>query len=188
MYEYCDLKWGSITVTGLFALLLGLAALMIPPHAAGLLVTLSASLILVLGGILLAEGLFLDGRGLSALVVTAMGLLGVFLAIAYLVYPGLIITTAGTLIGISLVIFGLLMVFATAVIAFDFFIRAIVVVSSFFAIIIGVYFIFFPVTSLALFTLAVGVFLILYGIIRMAYGIRLREWQKTCPADFRKKA
>ncbi len=38
-----------------------------------------------------------------------------------------------------------------------------------------------------IFSLAIGTFLILFGIVRIVYGIRLRNWQKTCPASYLKK-
>jgi uncharacterized membrane protein HdeD (DUF308 family) len=187
MYEYCDLKWGSITVSGFLALILGLAAILFPRHAIGLVVTFSAIVILVLAGILIAEGLFLEGKGISGWIIAGIGLVGVALALIAVIYPALIIATAGELIGLSLIIFGCLMVFAAATIIFDFFVRSIVAFSSFFAILLGVYFVFFPANSLEIFTLATGTFLLLYGVIRILYGIRLREWQKSCPAEYLKR-
>jgi uncharacterized membrane protein HdeD (DUF308 family) len=180
MYEFCDLKWGSITVTGMFAFL-------IPHHIIGLVITFSSVVILALAGILIAEGLFIEGGGLSKWVLAGIGVMGLALALVALVYPRWIIMTAGVILGICLIVFGCLMIFAAATIIFDFFVRSIVAFSSFFAVMLGVYFVFAPENTLAIFNLAVGTFLILYGVVRMVYDIRLREWQKSCPAPYVKK-
>jgi len=187
MYEYCDLKWGSITASGLLALLIGVAAFLFPRHAIGLIVTFTVVVILVLAGTLIAEGLFMEGRGMSKWVIAGIGVVGILLALVALVYPQWIIVTAGVLIGICLIVFGCLMILAAATIIFDFFVRNIVAFSSFFAVMLGAYFVVVPENSLYIFTLTVGTFLILYGVVRMVYGIRLREWQKTCPASYRQQ-
>jgi len=49
------------------------------------------------------------------------------------------------------------------------------------------YLILTPENTLLFFSMAVGTFFILYGVVRMVYGIRLREWQKSCPASYFKK-
>lgn len=182
MYEYCDLKWGSITATGFLAFLIGIATFLFPRHAIGLAVTFTTVVVLALAGILMAEGLFIEGGGISRLVLAGIGAVGILLAVMSLLNPGWIIITAGVLIGFSLIVFGCLMVFAAATIIFDFLVRSIVAFSSFFAILLGVYFVMVPESSLQVFIAAVGTFLILYGVIRVVYGIRLREWQKSCPA------
>jgi uncharacterized membrane protein HdeD (DUF308 family) len=187
MYEYCDLKWGSITLSGFLSLLLGIAAILFPRHAIGLVVTFSAIVILVLAGILIAEGLFIEGKGISGWIIAGIGLVGIILALVAILQPVWIVITAGELIGVSLIVFGCLMVFAAATIIFDFFVRSIVAFSSFFAIMLGVYFVFFPENSLEVFTLATGTFLLIYGVVRIIYGIRLREWQKSCPAEYLKR-
>lgn len=187
MYEYCDLKWGSITTSGFIAFIIGVATFLFPRHAMGFIVTFGAIVILVLAGILIAEGLFIDGGGISRWLIAGIGVVGVLLALVSLVYPILIVDTAGILIGVSLVIFGCIMVFAAATIIFDFFVRSIVAFSSFLAILLGIYLILTPESSLMFFSLAIGTFLILFGIVRIVYGIRLRNWQKTCPASYLKK-
>jgi uncharacterized membrane protein HdeD (DUF308 family) len=96
----------------------------------------------------------------------------------------MLIMTAGMMIGVSLIIFGTLMLVTAATIIFDFLIRAVVAFSSFLAIILGMYFVIIPSTSVDIFIMAVGTFLVLYGIVRTSYGIRLRSWQKTCPATY----
>jgi uncharacterized membrane protein HdeD (DUF308 family) len=187
MYEYCDLKWGSIIVTGFLALLIGIAMFLFPRHAIGLVITFTAVIILVLAGILIAEGLFMEGGGISKWLIASIGAIGILLSIVSLLHPQWIVVTAGVLIGLCLIIFGCLMVLAAATIIFDFFVQTIVAFSSFFAIIIGIYFVILPETGLQFFIIIVGTFLILYGVVRIVYGIRLREWQKTCPSSYRKK-
>jgi uncharacterized membrane protein HdeD (DUF308 family) len=184
MYEFCDLKWGTITATGLLAFLAGIAAILIPHQIMGLMITFSAVVILVLAGILIAEGLFMEGKGISRWALAGIGVVGILLALVALVYPGWIILTGGVILGLCLIVFGCLMIFAAATIIFDFFVRGIVAFSSFFAVMLGIYFVFVPESTLIVFDLAVGTFLVLYGIVRMVYGFRLREWQKSCPAPF----
>jgi uncharacterized membrane protein HdeD (DUF308 family) len=184
MYEYCDLKWGSITAFGFLSLLIGIAALSFPREAIGFIVIFTAIIILVLAGILIAEGLFMEGAGVLKWVIGGIGVLGVLIALSAFMYPAWVVFTAGTLIGACLIIFGGLMMVAAATIIFDFIIRSIVAFSAFVAILIGVYFIFVPTTSLEIFTLAVGTFLILFGIVRIIYGVSLRSWQKTCPSAY----
>ena len=187
VYEFCDLKWGSITASGFIALFIGIASFFFPRHAIGFIVIFSTLVILVLAGILIAEGLFIEGGGLSKWLIVGIGAVGVLLALVSLLNPELIIVTAGILIGVSLIIFGCLMVLAAATIIFDFFVRSIVAFSSFGAILLGVYLILTPENTLLFFSMAVGTFFILYGVVRMVYGIRLREWQKSCPASYFKK-
>jgi hypothetical protein len=188
MYEYCDLKWGSITALGFLSFLIGVAALLFPRVAIGLIVIFTVVIILVLAGILIAEGLFTEGKGASKWVIGGVGTAGILIALFALLYPELVIFTAGIIIGMFLIIFGGVMVFAAATIIFDFFVRTIVLVASFVAIVLGVYFVFAPKNSLEIFTIVIGTFLILYGIVRVIYGIRLRSWQKTCPASYLKRS
>jgi hypothetical protein len=139
VYEYCDLKWGSITASGFIAFIIGVATFLFPRHAIGFIVIFSAIVILILAGILIAEGLFIEGGGISRWLIAGIGVVGVLLALLSLVYPILIVDTAGILIRGSLVIFGCMMVFAAATIIFDFFVRSIVAFSSFLAILLVVY-------------------------------------------------
>jgi uncharacterized membrane protein HdeD (DUF308 family) len=185
MYEYCDLRWGSIIVSGFLSLLIGIAMLVFPRVATGLLVVFTSLIILVLAGILVAEGLFTDSAKVPRWGIVGIGVLGLILAALAILYPDWLILTAGALIGGSLIIFGALMLIAAAGIIFDFLVRAAVAFSSMLAIITGIYFLFAPVTSLEIFTIVAGAFLIIYGIVRIMYGIRLRSWQKTCPASYR---
>jgi uncharacterized membrane protein HdeD (DUF308 family) len=184
MYEYCDLRWGSITVSGFLSLLIGIAMLVFPRVATGLLVVFTGLIILLLAGILVAEGLFLDNPGIPRWGIVGIGVMGLILAVLAIFYPDWLILTAGALIGGSLIIFGILMLIIAASIIFDFLVRAAVAFSSMLAIITGIYFLFAPVTSLEIFTIVAGAFLIIYGIVRITYGIRLRSWQKTCPASY----
>lgn len=184
VYEFCDLKWGSITASGFIALCIGIGSFFFPRHAVGFIITYSTIIILVLAGILIAEGLFIEGGGSSRWLIVGIGAIGVFLALISVLNPAWIIVTGGIIIGICLIIFGCLMVLAAATIIFDFFVRSIVAFSSFGAILLGVYLILTPENSLLFFSMAVGTFLILYGVVRVIYGIRLREWQKSCPAPY----
>jgi uncharacterized membrane protein HdeD (DUF308 family) len=184
MYEYCDLKWGSITVTGFISLLIGIAVLVIPRVATGLIVVFTGLIILVLAGILIAEGLFLDNATVPWWGIAGIGVLGLILGVLALLFPEWLIVTAGVLIGSSLIIFGALMLLAAASIIFDFLVRTAVVFSSILAIMVGTYFLFAPDTSLEIFTIVTGTFLILYGVVRISYGIRLHSWQKTCPVSY----
>jgi len=186
VYEYCDLKWGSITASGFLALFIGVATFFFPRHAMGFIVTFSAIVILVLAGILIAEGLFIEGGGFSRWLIAGIGAVGILLALVSLLNPAWIIATAGILIGVSLIVFGCLMVLAAATIIFDFFVRSIVAFSSFAAILLGIYLIVIPENNLMYFGIAIGTFLILYGVVRVVYGIRLKEWQKSCPAPYLK--
>ena len=184
MYEYCDLRWGSITVSGFVSLLIGTSMLVFPRVATGLLVVFTGLIILVLAGILVAEGLFLDNPGIPRWGIVGIGVMGLILAVLATLYPHWLILAAGEIIGACLIIFGALMLIAAAGIVFDFFVRAAVAFSSMLAILTGIYFLFAPVTSLEIFTIVAGAFLIIYGIVRIMYGIRLRSWQKTCPASY----
>jgi uncharacterized membrane protein HdeD (DUF308 family) len=187
MYEYCDLRWGSITISGFLSLLIGTAMLVFPRVATGLLVVFTGLIILVLAGILVAEGLFLDDPRIPRWGIVGIGILGLILAVLAILYPDWLILTAGELIGGCLIIFGALMLIAAASIIFDFLVRAAVAFSSMLAILTGIYFLFAPVTSLEIFTVVSGAFLIIYGIVRIMYGIRLRSWQKTCPSLYRER-
>jgi uncharacterized membrane protein HdeD (DUF308 family) len=184
MYEYCDLRWGSITVSGFFSLLIGIAMLFFPRVATGLIVVFTALIILVLAGILIAEGLFLDTPGIPRWGIAGTGVLGLLLGALAILFPDWVILTAGIVIGGCLIIFGGLMLFAAASIIFDFLVRTAVAFSSMLAILVGIYFIFAPATGLEIFVVVAASFLIIYGVIRLSYGIRLRSWQKTCPLSY----
>jgi uncharacterized membrane protein HdeD (DUF308 family) len=184
MYEYCDLKWMSIVGSGIISFLIGFGAFLIPRVATSLIVIFTGLVILILAGILIAESLFLDGGGVPKGILAIIGGLGIILAFMAVLNPDMLIMTAGMMIGVSLIIFGTLMLVTAATIIFDFLIRAVVAFSSFLAIILGMYFVIIPSTSVDIFIMAVGTFLVLYGIVRTSYGIRLRSWQKTCPATY----
>jgi len=184
MYEYCDLRWGSIVISGFLSLIIGIALLVFPRVATSLIVVFTGLVILVLAGILIAEGLFFDSPGISRWGIVGIGGLGLILGLIAILFPDWLILTAGILIGGSLIIFGALMLFTAASIIFDFLVRTIVAFSSMLAILVGIYFLFAPDTSLEIFTIVVGSFLIIYGVIRLSYGIRLRSWQKTCPVSY----
>jgi|GEM_PF-1680151 len=185
MYEYCDLRWGSITVTGIFSLVLGIAALVVPRVATSFVIILTGLVILVLAGIMIAESLFLENGRITRWGIAGIGVIGVILGLLAIFLPEWIIITAGILIGGSLILFGALMLFMAASIIFDFLVRTIVAFSSMLAILIGIYFLFMPDTSLEVFTIVAGSFLVIYGVVRISYGLRLRSWQKTCPASYR---
>jgi uncharacterized membrane protein HdeD (DUF308 family) len=187
MYEYCDLKWGSIAVSGFLSLIIGIALLVFPRVATGIIVVFTGLIILVLAGILIAEGLFFDSPGIARWGLAGIGVLGLVLGALAVVFPDWVILTAGVLIGSSMIVFGALMLLTAASIIFDFLVRTIVAFSSILAILVGIYFLFTPVTSLEIFTIVVGSFLIIYGVIRLSYGIRLRSWQKTCPVSYREQ-
>jgi uncharacterized membrane protein HdeD (DUF308 family) len=184
MYEYCDLKWGSIVISGFLSFIIGIAMLVVPRVATSLIVVFTGLMILVLAGILIAEGLFLDSPGIPRWGIAGIGVLGLILGVLAILFPDWLILTAGVLIGGFLIVFGALMLFAAASIIFDFLVRTVVAFSSMLAILVGIYFLFSPDTSLEIFTIVAGSFLIIYGVIRLSYGIRLRSWQKSCPASY----
>ncbi len=185
MYQYCDLRWGSIIATGLLALLAGIVALLFPPAAKGFAVIFSGLAILILAGIVIDEGLFSENQGIPAGVIFGIGILGIALGALTILAPAWLIATAGVLIGASLIIFGAIMVWLAAAIVFSDLIRLLVLISSLLAIVLGIWALFAPAASLEIFFSITGAFLILYGIIRITYGILLRSWQKTCPASYR---
>ena len=141
--------------------------------------------ILILAGIVIAEGLFSESRGIPAGIMYGIGILGIALGALAILAPEYLIATAGVLIGASLIIFGAIMVWLAASIVFSFLVRSLVLISSLLAIVLGIWALFAPATSLDLFFTITGAFLILYGTIRITYGILLRSWQKTCPASYR---
>ncbi|MEI8331306.1 MAG: hypothetical protein WCF90_06630 [Methanomicrobiales archaeon] len=65
MYEYCDLKWGSITASGFVAFIIGVATFLFPLHPMGFIIAFSAMVILILTCSLIAEELFIEGGGYS---------------------------------------------------------------------------------------------------------------------------
>ena len=70
--------------------------------------------ILILAGILIAESLFLDGGGVPKGILAIIGGLGIILAFMAVLNPDMLIMTAGMMIGVSLIIFGTLMLVTAA--------------------------------------------------------------------------
>jgi uncharacterized membrane protein HdeD (DUF308 family) len=182
VYEYCDLAWGTVVMTGLLAVVAGTVLLLFPGALMSIFVMVAGIIVLLLAGTLIAEGLFSTEKRVPAGVIAAIGFIGIALGILAIVVPAIVALTAGALIGAALVVFGALMAFMAASILFSFTVRALVVVSSLAAIVIGVWFLFLPVTGLAFLLAVTGAFLVLYGVVRVSYGLRLRHWQKSCPA------
>jgi uncharacterized membrane protein HdeD (DUF308 family) len=76
VYEYCDLRWSSIVATGVLAVLAGALAILFPRVVMSFLIVFSGLMILVLAGILIAEGLFSGSQRTPAWVIPGIGMAG----------------------------------------------------------------------------------------------------------------
>ncbi len=97
----------------------------------------SGMVILILAAIISGEGLFSETRRTHAEFIPAIGLGRIGLGIVHILYPAVLVAVAGDLVGGAVTAFGGIMVFLAASIIFSEVVRAIVMLASLCAIILG---------------------------------------------------
>jgi uncharacterized membrane protein HdeD (DUF308 family) len=178
MDEHHVIKWRSMIGLGLLSALVGIFVLFLPSLAATLFAVIAGLSILLLSGILLAEGLFIDSEGISTWAVFGVGILGIILGIVTLAQPSWLVLAAGVLIGVYLIIFGI----AEGVVGLSFIdddmIRSVVIVMGVVAIVLGLLILINPALTVTILAWLIGLFLLILGLIRVAHGLTLRSAEK----------
>jgi len=175
MDEHHVIKWKSMIGLGVLSALVGIFVLFLPSFAATLFVVIAGISILILSGILLAEGLFIDTEGMSKWAVFGLGIIGILIGLVAIVQPSWLILAAGIVFGIYLIIFGIAEVVVGMSIHDDDMIRSVVIVMGVASIILGVLILLNPAMTIGILAWLIGLFLLIFGMIRVAHGFALRS-------------
>jgi len=178
MDKHHVIKWKSMIGLGLLSALVGLFVLFLPSFAATLFVVIAGVSILLLSGILLAEGLFIESEGMSKWAVFGLGILGIILGIVTMAQPSWLVLVADVLFGLYLIIFGIAEGIIGLSILDDDMIRSVVIVMGIVAIVLGLLILINPALTVTILAWLIGLFLLIFGLIRVAHGFTLRSSEK----------
>ena len=175
MDEHHVIKWKSMIGLGVLTAIVGIFVLFLPSFAATMFVVIAGLSILLLSGVLIAEGLFIDSEGISKWAVFVLGIIGIIIGLIAVVQPSWLIVAAGVVFGIYLIIFGIAEAVVGKSIHDDDMIRSVVIVMGVASIILGILIIINPAMTIGILAWLIGLFLLIFGMIRVAHGFALRS-------------
>lgn len=167
-------SWWVLILRGLFAVILGLMALVWPDLTVFVLVTIMGAFLLLDGLIEIWVGFL--GRGQHAEWWTD-ALLGIFAAlagVAILAWPGVSALGLMIFIGVSLVVYGATLIYQAIRLRAELANEMIVLAAGVFAALVGIGFIIVPRAGAAALGLLTGAWLLIFGILLIAIGWKLR--------------
>ena len=91
---------------GLLSAIVGIILLFFPGEATQFFLQIAGIVVILLSGIFLVEGLFIDNEGISKWVVLCLGIVGVIVGILTIAATFIVVVAAGLLLGIFLILFG----------------------------------------------------------------------------------
>ena len=173
-------NWWAIALRGLFAVLFGLAAILLPAAALG-------TLVLVFAAYMLVDGVFAIVAGLRAAahherwgLLALEGVVNLAAGLAAFFFPGLTVLVLVTILGVWAVISGLLLLVA----AFRLHAshgRWWLALSGLVSLIWGVLLNFAPVAGALVLTWWLGAYALLFGVSLLVLGFRLRGAARMAP-------
>jgi uncharacterized membrane protein HdeD (DUF308 family) len=166
-------KWGSLILLGVLAVIFGLLVILFPTISATVLVELIGILILLVSFAALMLSALSPGGWKASLLLAVLGVLGFFFGIATIIHPIVMGQVIFIIAGIALFMGGLIgIVFAVGEPHMVH--RGLFALQGILAIIIGLLISFIPVLGVTLMVIYVGAVLVIYGIVGIALGYCIR--------------
>ena len=166
-------KWGSLILLGVLAVIFGLLVILFPAVSATVLVELIGILILLVSFAALMLSALSPGGWKASLLLAVLGVLGFFFGIATIIHPIVMGQVIFIIAGIALFMGGLIgIVFAVGEPHMVH--RGLFALQGILAIIIGLLISFIPVLGVTLMVIYVGAVLVIYGIVGIALGYCIR--------------
>lgn len=167
--------WRSLALRGAIAILFGLAAFVWPLATALAFVILLATFAFV-EGIFALVGAFGWGRaGRQRLTLVVMGLLGLAVGAASILWPGITALTIVLIVAYWAIITGVLQIFVAVEIRTLIDNEWLLVLSGLISIVFGILLIWRPGAGIITLTWLFGIYAIVYGIIMLGLGFRLKS-------------
>lgn len=181
MHEPHPIRWKSIILLGLVALLAGLFLVFLPAFTVDLFATFAGIAVIILAAIVMVESLFIDHEGVSHWGVLALGILGVLFGILIIVAPALLVIATGIALGLFLIAFGIIEVIVAFLLLDEMMVRIMIGVMGLFAMVLGILVTFRPVTGVETVALLTGLYLVVFGMMRVSHGLHERHAEQTIP-------
>ncbi|MGA2162349.1 MAG: DUF308 domain-containing protein [Methanoregula sp.] len=166
-------KWGSLVLLGVLAVIFGLLVVLFPAISATVLVELIGILIILLSFAALMLSALSPGGWKSSLLLALLAIIGFFLGIATIIHPIVMGEVIFFIAGIALFLgglIGLVLAIGEPLMLH----RGLFALQGILAIIIGLMLCVLPLLGIALMVLWVGVILVVYGIIGITLGYCIR--------------
>jgi len=180
MDDHHHLRWKSMLVLGLISAAVGLILLFFPNAATVFFLQLTGIVIILLSGIFLVEGLFIDTDGISKWVVLCLGILGVIVGILTIAATILIVVAAGILLGIFLILFGLgETALGFGLIIAEPMVRFVIAILGILAIVVGVFLLIHPTATIEVVAILLGLYLFVFGLLQVSHGLNERRIEEN---------
>lgn len=166
--------WQTRMWTGIVAVLLGLLAFLAPTVLPDLIMIFSGLFLIVIGGILITEVLFMKHEGISKKAYGGLGLLAILVGILAIAVPVLFVTATAIFLGAFLIVFGGIEFTLGLSVDIDPGIRILEILSGFVAMAAGVFFVILPLLSIDASGYILGLFLVVFGLIRVFHAHRMK--------------
>ena len=171
-------KWGSLVLLGMLAVIFGLLVVLFPTVSATVLVELIGILIVLLSFAALLLSALSPGGWKSSLLLALLAIIGFFFGIATIIHPIIMGVAILYIAGAALFLGGLIgLVLAAGEPMMVH--RGLFALQGLLAIIIGLLICIFPIFGFALMVIWVGAILIVYGIVSIALGYFIRAIEKA---------
>ncbi len=167
-------SWWVLILRGLFAIVLGVIALIWPDITVFVIVTIMGAFLLLDGMIEIWVGFAGRGRHAEWWTDAVLGILAVVAGVAILAWPGVTALGLMIFIGASLVVYGAIMVYQAIRLRNELANEWLVIATGASAFVLGLGFIVFPRAGAATLGLLTGAWLVVLGVLLIAIGWKLR--------------
>jgi uncharacterized membrane protein HdeD (DUF308 family) len=176
MNEPHPVRWKSMVGLGMVSILLGLFMLLSVNTATQMIAMLTGIIIILLSGIFLIEGLFIDTEGWTRWGIIVLGVLGFLLGAAAVAVPSLLVVSTGLVLGIFLLIYGIgETAVGIGVVFAESMVRMVFIMLGIFSMIVGLLLILNPTLGIDILVWLTGLYLLVLGLMRVARGLNERE-------------
>jgi uncharacterized membrane protein HdeD (DUF308 family) len=172
--DIAGVKWGSLVLLGVLAVIFGLLVVLFPTISATVLVELIGILIILVSFAALMLSALSPGGWKASLLLAILAIIGFFFGIATIIHPIIMGEVIFLIAGIALFLGGLIgLVLAAGESHMTH--RGLFALQGILSIIIGLLLCVLPLLGVALMVLWVGVILVVYGILGIALGYCIRS-------------
>lgn len=180
MDNYHHLRWKSMLVLGLLCAIVGLFLLFFPGTVTLFFLQIAGFVIILLSGVFIVEGLFIDTEGMSKWVVLCLGIAGVLVGILAIAAAMLFIVAAGLLLGVFLILFGIgEMVLGFALVVAEPMVRFVIVILGILAVVVGIFLLLHPASGIDVIAILLGLYLFVFGLMQVSHGLNERQIEEN---------
>ena len=161
---------------GLLSAIVGIILLFFPGEATQFFLQIAGIVVILLSGIFLVEGLFIDNEGISKWVVLCLGIVGVIVGILTIAATFIVVVATGLLLGIFLILFGIgEAILGLKMIIAEPMVRFVIVIVGILAIIVGFFLLIHPAATIEVIAILLGLYLLLFGLLQVSHGLNERS-------------